>query len=169
MRTSSFRRLTNAEAERGYEILVETVAWLREKQIQLWETPLPRAIYFARQNRGENFGVFEGEELVCVVSLLPEVPTYWRDLVPEADVFWLSTLATSPAHKGERWGEKCVELALDWAREEGKTVYLDCAPGFLADFYAKLGFEKLETRDLELSHVAPHSQFEAVLMKHPLK
>lgn len=43
-----FRPLTSAEEPAGYQVICDTVVWLREKEIKLWEKPLPREVYAAR-------------------------------------------------------------------------------------------------------------------------
>ncbi|HEX9995795.1 MAG TPA: GNAT family N-acetyltransferase [Abditibacterium sp.] len=145
MNDLEFRLLNARVAERAYLIFCETVAWLREKNIQLWEKPIPRAVYFARQNRSENFGLFADAELAVIVSLT-DVPDYWADCVAEADARWLCTLATANRFRGRGLGRHTVKMAL--AEQEQSALYLDCKPGFLEQFYEDLGFEALEKREL---------------------
>ena len=163
-----FRRLNTSEAERGYELLCETVAWLRAKGIRLWEAPLPREVYFARQHRGENYGLFRCAELAAIVSL-SSIPAYWADCAAEANAPWLCTLATSNAFRGKSCGRRMVEMACEFLGAQGhKAVFLDCKPGFLERFYRDLGFESLQTRHLELAHASPCAAVEAVLMRKVL-
>lgn len=51
--TLVFRPLTDAEEEDGYQIICDTVEWLRSKDIDLWRKPLPREMYAARHQRVE--------------------------------------------------------------------------------------------------------------------
>jgi len=65
-----FRPLTDAEEEDGYQIICDTVEWLRSKDIDLWRKPLPREVYAARQQRAENYGLFADGQLAAIVSLV---------------------------------------------------------------------------------------------------
>jgi RimJ/RimL family protein N-acetyltransferase len=180
----TFRRLTTAEEAAGYQVICDTVDWLRAKGIKLWEKPLPRDAYAARQQRGENFGVFEGGELAVVVSLVNGVPEYWRQEVegrapsrppgqtnrPRQSValqkaaapIWLCTLATATKFRGRDLGRQAVREALHLLR--GRAVYLDCKPGWLVEFYESLGFVVLQQKTLTLDH-GPRGPFDAVLMR----
>lgn len=163
----SFRRLTPSEAELGHALLVETIAWLAGKNIQLWDKALPREIYFARQERGENFGLFFGGDLTAVLSLI-DVPPYWRDAV-EPGARWLSTLATAKHFHGGGWGRQAVEAACDWlAAEETPGVYLDTKPGFLENFYLDLGFEIVMQREFRRGADGPAGVLTALLMRKRL-
>lgn len=177
----AFRRLTTAEEAAGYQIICDAVDWLRTKGIKLWEKPLPRKVYAARQARGENFGLFVGGELAVIVSLVNGVPTYWdgccRPLLRSGDgasadsqgrpapanqPIWLCTLATAIKSRGRDLGREAMREALQLLR--GRAVYLDCKPGWLAEFYESLGFVAVRQETLTLEH-GPCGPFEAVLMR----
>ena len=165
MKDFEFRLLNVSEAKQAYVVLCETVEWLREKNIRLWENPLPPEVYFARQNRDENFGLLADGELAAIVSLT-DVPSYWADCVSKADARWLCTLATANRFRGRGLGRRAVEMAGDWLAAQGQSaLYLDCKPGFLERFYAGLGFEALEKRELVLNYASPCGAIEAVLMR----
>jgi|GEM_PF-106423 len=165
-----FRQLTADEEAAGYQIICDTVDWLRTKGIKLWEKPLPREVYAARHQRGENYGLFEGGELAAVVSLVNGVPEYWREGAqaqtpsrrPADAPIWLCTLATATKFRGRNLGWQTVREALH--QLHGRDVYLDCKPGWLVDFYRSLGFESLQQKTMTLSH-GPCGPIEAVLMK----
>jgi GNAT superfamily N-acetyltransferase len=163
-----FRRLNLPEAELGHAILVETIAWLAGKNIQLWTEPLPREIYFARQERGENFGLFVGEDLAAVLALI-DVPPYWKnDVQPGAR--WLSTLATARNFHGGGWGRRAVECACEWlANEDIPAVYLDTKPGFLEEFYLDLGFQIMMQREFRRGADGPAGVLVALLMYRSLR
>jgi RimJ/RimL family protein N-acetyltransferase len=179
----TFRPLTAAEEAAGYQIICDTVEWLRTKGIKLWEKPLPRKVYAARQQRGENFGLFVGGELAVIVSLVNGVPAYWRQEVegrapsrppgqtnrPRQSValqktaapIWLCTLATATKFRGRDLGRQAVLEALHLLRE--RNVYLDCKPGWLTEFYESLGFVVMQQKTLTLDH-GPCGPIDAVLM-----
>lgn len=180
-----FRQLDPSEEAAGYQIIGETVDWLRGKGIKLWEKPLPREVYAKRQKRGENFGLFVDGELAAIVSLVNGVPEYWaeaccsgasvkrRSFAPEhpaADTaaatpaiqpVWLCTLATATKFRGRNLGRQAVEAAVRHCR--GREIYLDCKPGWLVEFYESLGFVVLEQKTMTLDH-GPCGPIDAVLM-----
>lgn len=176
----AFRRLTAAEKAAGYEIICDTVDWLRAKGIKLWEKPLPREVYAARQQRGENFGLFVGGELAVVVSLVNGVPEYWADDIDswerhscrdrsgqecpshKSPPIWLCTLATATKFRGRDLGREAVREALRFL--QGRQVYLDCTLGWLTEFYESLGFVAVQQKTLTLAH-GPCGPIDAVLMR----
>jgi RimJ/RimL family protein N-acetyltransferase/ribosomal protein S18 acetylase RimI-like enzyme len=180
----AFRRLTTAEEAAGYQVICETVDWLRGKGIDQWRKPLPREVYAARQERGENFGLFVAGELAVIVSLVNGVTEYWRETVegrapsrPSADTarprrsvalqttetpLWLCTLATATKFRGHDLGRQVVTEAVRHCR--GREIYLDCKPGWLVEFYESLGFVVLEQKTMTLDH-GPCGPIDAVLMR----
>jgi len=161
-RSLAFRQLTPAEEAAGYQVICDTVDWLGEKGIKLWEKPLPREVYAAREERGENFGLFVDGELGVIVSLVKGVPEYWAAEVKGTRPLWLCTVATATKFRGRELGREAVRLALQRAR--GLAVYLDCKPGWLTDFYASLGFVAVQQKTLTLGH-GPCGPFEVTLMR----
>jgi len=161
--TAEFRQLTPAEEAAGYQIICETVDWLRGKGIDQWRKPLPREAYAARQGRGENFGLFVDGELAVILSLLNGVPEkYWRNEVAARDSLWLSTLATANKFRGRALGRQAVIQAA--TRQPGRNVYLDCKPGWLVQFYESLGFVALCQKRIDYAHQTP-SDFEVTLLR----
>ena len=157
-----FRQLTPAEEAAGYQIICETVDWLRTKGIDQWRRPLPREVYAARQERGENFGLFVDGELAVILSLLNGVPEkYWRNEVTARDSLWLSTLATANRFRGRGLGRQAVIQASH--REPGRNVYLDCKPGWVVQFYESLGFVALYQKRIDYAHQTP-SDYEVTLL-----
>jgi GNAT superfamily N-acetyltransferase len=160
--TLVFRPLTDAEEEDGYQIICDTVEWLRSKDIALWRKPLPREVYAARQQRGENYGLFAEGQLAAIVSLVAGVPEYWAAEVADRAATWLCTLATATKFRRHGLGRQAVQEAL--RPMHGRRVYLDCRPGFLDEFYRALGFKPLHRKSLTLEH-GQCGCFEAMLMQ----
>jgi len=154
-----FRQLIPAEEMAGYQVICDTVDWLRTKGIQLWEKPLPREVYAARHRRGENYGLFVDGELAVIVSLVNGVPEYWAAEAKGERLVWLSTLATATKFQRRGLGREAVREALHFLR--GRAVYLDCKPGMLEEFYRQLQFEPVAQKSV----AAPTGPVEAVLMR----
>jgi RimJ/RimL family protein N-acetyltransferase len=157
-----FRLLTDAEEEDGYQIICDTVEWLRSKDIDLWRQPLPREVYAARQQRGENYGLFADGQLAAIVSLAKGVPDYWREQATASDPVWLCTLATATTFRGRGLGREAVTEAVRLVR--GREVYLDCKPGWLVAYYESLGFIALQQKTMRLEH-GPCGPIDTVLMR----
>ena len=168
--TTVFRQLSAEEEPAGYQVICDTVAWLKRKDIKLWQQPLARSVYAARQQRGENYGLFMRGTLAVIVSLVRGVPEYWAAEAGTRDAVWLCTLATAENFHG--CGAGVEGLGLDRhvgalvVLDEAPQVWLDCAPGFLDQLYLALGFARV-CRDVK---AIPHAGgvFEAVLMRKTL-
>jgi ribosomal protein S18 acetylase RimI-like enzyme len=162
----AFRPLTAAEEAAGYQVICDTVDWLREKGIKLWETPLPREAYAARQQRGENYGLFVGGELAGVVSLVRGAAQQWAEELPDRRIMWMSTLTTANAFRGRGLGRQIVEQAIAHLAVRGETMlYLDCTPGFLVELYSEAGFEKVARKTVTINRGSACYHAEAVLMR----
>ena len=107
--------------------------------------------YRERQERGENHGLFAGDELAGVVSLSTEVPGRWPDLQPGEGFRWLSTMAVSRRPGARGTGAQLLAGAEAWVASLGvAAMYLDCVEGngYLASFYSGAGYELLRTREM---------------------
>lgn len=151
-----FRQLTASEEEAAYQVICDTVDWLKEKKIQLWDKPLPREIYARRHEKGENYGLFVDQALAVVVSLVAGIPGYWAGTPTQPNAVWICTLAAARDFRGQSLGRTAVEMATDYVSQD--DVYLDCKPGYLEGFYSSLGFQKVTHSSF------PEYGFEAVLM-----
>jgi GNAT superfamily N-acetyltransferase len=137
-----FRRLHANEEDAGYQVILDTVAWLRTREIDQWHTPLSREVYANRHERGENFGLFLDGILSGIVSLRIDAPDDWAGDISSPNARYLSTLTT--IFHGRGLGQMTVEYALRWLADQGHTMlYLDCAPGFLEQYYTSLGFTRV--------------------------
>jgi GNAT superfamily N-acetyltransferase len=165
----AFRPLTAAEEAAGYQVICDTVDWLRSKGIKLWEKPLPRETYAARQQRGENYGLFVGGELAGIVSLVRGAAQQWAEELPDRRIMWMSTLTTANAFRGRGLGRQIVEQAISHLAGRGeKMLYLDCKPGFLAEFYSGTGFEEVARKTATINRGAACYLAEVVLMRRVL-
>lgn len=167
MITQCFRQLNNDEQGAGYQLICDTVVWLKNMGINMWEKPLPCDVYSARQGRKENFGLFVDGQLASIVSLVRGAPACWRSELEEvgSNVMWICTLTTGNSFRGQHIGQLTVEKALAFLAQRNETgAYLDCVPGFLVSFYEALGFEALATR-LFPAPSLPSGTVEVVLMQ----
>src|SRR5690606_30747367 len=141
--------LRDEHFEAAHALVVEVTDWLNAKGIRQWPRPVPAEAYRGRHERGENFGLFDGDELLAVVTLNATVPDRWPELAPTEPFLWLGTLATAVRHKHRDLGPAMMAHAEAWAHEQGiARIYLDCVEGngFLPGFYRALGYEHLDQR-----------------------
>ncbi len=147
---SSFRGLRADEVDRAYELYLDVCAWLKQKGVRQWLLPKPRSKFDERQERGENYGLFLGQDLAAIVTLGLEVHEKWPDRLGSEKRWWLHTLAVAPEFRGRRLGEATVAAAVELVRSRGaKDLILDCdAGGVLPAYYRKLGFVTLAQKDI---------------------
>jgi GNAT superfamily N-acetyltransferase len=144
------RALRNDEVDAAYEIQLEACAWLKRKGVRQWLSPKPRAVYYERQEKGENFGLCLGDSLAATMALSFEVHPYWREELGTEPRWWLHTLVVAPGFRGKRVGEEAVSAAVALARSRGAgDLVLDCGTdGVLPAYYGRLGFETVAQKDI---------------------
>jgi ribosomal protein S18 acetylase RimI-like enzyme len=146
----TLRALRNDEVDAAYEIQLQACAWLKQKGVRQWLSPKPRAVYDARQEKGENYGLYLGGSLAAAMALSFEVHPYWREALGAEPRWWLHTLAVAPGFRGKRVGEEAVEYAVALVRSRAAgDLFLDCGTdGVLPAYYGRLGFETLAQKDI---------------------
>jgi len=142
-------------------ILTAASAWLLARGIRQWTKPYPRDLYQKTQDRGENFGLFDGGRLVAIVTLTDAPPEWNAELADHQPAIWISKLAVAPDCHGRGFGRQAMEHALRELRQQGATrAWLDCRNGPLVRFYESLGFEQVTAKVIEF----PDVTLEVVLM-----
>ncbi len=140
------RSLHGHAVDAAYRVYWEAFEWLKRNGVRQWLVPTPRGVSARAQKRGDNFGLFVGNELAVVFSLRHEANPHWREELGTARRWWLSTLATAERFRGRKLGERAVEEAWVLAQVKGAgALFLDCvdARGFLPAFYRRLGYSDL--------------------------
>lgn len=146
----SLRALRDDEIERAYGIYLAACAWLKGKGVRQWMTPKPSPAFDERQIRGENYGLFLGNDLVAIATLSLEVHVYWTEELGSERRWWLHTLAVAPGFHGRSLGEEAVAAAATLLHSRGAgELWLDCgADGVLPGYYGELGFAVLGKKDI---------------------
>jgi SAM-dependent methyltransferase/ribosomal protein S18 acetylase RimI-like enzyme len=144
------RALRDDEVDAAYEIQLQACAWLRQKGVRQWLSPKPRAVYDARQQKGENHGLYIAGSLAATLALSFESHQYWREEMGEEPRWWLHTLVVAPGFRGRRVGEEAVSAAVALIRSRGAgDLFLDCSTdGVLPAYYGRLGFETLAQKNI---------------------
>ena len=66
----TFRRLNAEEFDAAYAIIREVTEWMLERGILQWERAFPVERYRERHEDGRNYGLFVGDELAVIGSLM---------------------------------------------------------------------------------------------------
>ena len=167
MPTYLFRRLQDEELDTAYGIIVEVTDWLLNQGVRQWLQPIRYEAYAARQQNGENYGLFVDDELAAVVSLMDARPEYWSEELPTTPYKWMATLASARKFKGQKLGELTLSEAEQFlATESIPALYLDCiyGTGTLPQFYDSLGYRQVARKDIDF----PHGTLDSVLMRKRL-
>jgi ribosomal protein S18 acetylase RimI-like enzyme len=146
----SFRALRSDEVDAAYDLYLRVCAWLKKKGVKQWLLPKLKEKFEERQERGENYGLFLGNELGAIVTLGFEVHPQWPEELGPDKCWWLHTLAVAPEFRGLRLGEATVAEAVSLLRSRAAgQLFLDCAAeGVLPAYYRKLGFTTVARKNI---------------------
>lgn len=159
-----FRRLDQSEIDAAVAILNAAAEWLLARGIRQWTTTYPRELYQRAQDRGENFGLFDGGRVVAIVTVT-SAPPEWQAELNGQDVRWITKLAVAPDCHGRGLGRRLAEKLLEHLRQEGaRRAWLDCRNGPLVAFYESLGFERITNKVVDFAT----GPLDVVLMKNDL-
>ncbi|MFT3870765.1 MAG: GNAT family N-acetyltransferase [Nibricoccus sp.] len=165
--TYKFRALRAEEVDASYDVYQRVRDWLRANEIRIWLSPLPKEKFVARQTRGELFGAFCDEKLATIFALVHEMPDYWAPEIGLKPQWWLTTLATAPEFRGKQIGRRAIVWTMNHLQAVGvEELYLDCACGFLPNFYASCGFRAVAVKAVSFPS---GNTYELTLMKRPVR
>ncbi len=158
----TIRLLEQAEVNSAFELLQATGQWLASmgKRQRIANTPLSSLQTW--QSLGQLYGVFVDSEPAGIFALTVEQFQDWLDFQHLGEATWLRALATHPQYRGMDIGSTAIRYSLKILGTDS-PLYLDCVAGFLPQYYARHGFEKLATQDREYTN---DGRYRIVLMKH---
>ena len=143
---SVFRQLGDGDVDAAVAILDAAAVWLLARGIRQWTTTYPRELYQRAQERGENFGLFDGGRVVAIATVT-HAPPEWQMELNGQDVRWITKLAVAPDCHGRGLGRRLAQEMLEHLRREGAPrAWLDCKNGPLVAFYESLGFERVTNK-----------------------
>jgi ribosomal protein S18 acetylase RimI-like enzyme len=146
-----FRRLQDSEVDTAVAILDAAAEWLMARGIRQWTTTYPRELYQRAQERGENFGLVDGDRVVAIVTVTAPPPEWDAELRGQ-DVRWITKLAVAPDCHGRGLGRRLTQETLEHLRREGAPrAWLDCRNGPLVAFYESLGFARITNKVVEFA------------------
>jgi ribosomal protein S18 acetylase RimI-like enzyme len=159
-----FRQLQDGEVDAAVAILDAAAEWLLARGIRQWTSTYPRELYQRAQDRGENFGLFDGDRVVAIVTVTAPPPE-WDTELRGQDVRWITKLAVAPDCHGHGFGRQLAQEVLQYLRRQGAPrAWLDCRNGPLVEFYESLGFERVTNKVVEFDT----GPLDVVLMKSNL-
>ena len=139
-----FRRLAEGEVSLMRALILSRVAWMDEVGIHQWndtdyDTVYPPAYYRQCFEKGELYGLFDGEGVMLAAAALKENDARWpSDNTP---AYYVHHLASRLGAKGA--GARCLAAIEEHARRNGKAyVRLDSAVDneMLREYYTARGY-----------------------------
>ncbi|MGH9241407.1 MAG: GNAT family N-acetyltransferase [Vicinamibacterales bacterium] len=160
-----FRRLQQSEVDAAVAILDAAAEWLLARGIRQWTTTYPRELYQRAQEHGENFGLFDRDRVIAIVTVTT-APPEWEAELRGQHARWITKLAVAADCHGRGLGRRLAEEMLDHLRREGApSAWLDCRNGPLVAFYESLGFVRITNKVVEFDT----GPLDVVLMKRALE
>jgi ribosomal protein S18 acetylase RimI-like enzyme len=160
-----FRQLQDDEVDAAVAILDAAAEWLMARGIRQWTTTYPRELYQRAQERGENFGLVDGDRVVAVVTVTT-APPEWEAELRGQHARWITKLAVAADCHGRGLGRRLAEELLEQLRHEGASrAWLDCRNGPLVAFYESLGFDRVTNKVVKYDT----GPLDVVLMKRELE
>ena len=160
----AFRQLRDSDVDAAVAILDAAAEWLLARGIRQWTTTYPRELYQRAQERGENFGLFDDDRVVAIVTVT-SAPPEWEAELRGHEVRWITKLAVAADCHGYGFGRQLAQEVLEHLRREGAPrAWLDCRNGPLVAFYESLGFERMTNKVVEFAT----GPLDVVLMKSNL-
>lgn len=162
------RLLFDEEVEEVSEVHKRVVDLLLSKNIKQWMNPIPFKVFWDRQTRNENFGLFDehGNFLAYACISQKEHPIEWEESLSEhwGAMYWLSSVFVNPDHKQTGLGEQLLEACFNFLKSRNvRTIFLDCVinEGFLVNYYKRFGFSLLDEKYVRYRS----GEFKMALMK----
>ena len=167
MNSIIFRKINANEFESAYDIICDTVEWLKTKNIRQWTDPVPRNVYERRQLNEENYALFINRGITVVLSIVYDFADHWlEEIKTDKKVHWLCTIATAGNHRGNNFGRRAISEAIKFLKSKNADqLYLDCVweQGFLPDYYQSFGFELIHRKVINWPKCGPQ---EMALMRY---
>ncbi|MGD1046430.1 MAG: GNAT family N-acetyltransferase [Bacteroidota bacterium] len=167
----SFQHLKNKDVNKAYSIICWRVQYLLSKNIEQYLEPYPpKEIFIERQKKGYNFGLYDGNELAVIVSVIPNyIPNGWVEYTPRVDFVWITTLFSSEKHKGNNLGYVMMEEVENYLLSRKiYSLLLDCYVNdgeYLISYYKNIGYKEIVRKEI----CYPVHTFTAALMAKTLK
>lgn len=114
---------------------------LHRKNIMQWEYPWNSEIIKSDIAKKYVYVCVKDKNIIGTFSIIKTFSQEW--LPPETEHLYLYRIAVSPEFQGQNIGEKILDYAFDYAKEEKLPLYLNCWAGNdkLKKFYLKAGLK----------------------------
>lgn len=139
-------RLPESRVSEAYDVLQQVAEAIRARGRRQRISQTSLETYRQWQADDACFILTEHQHIIGLVTLCREVLSAWQDVVGTAPVPMIRALAVHPDHSGRGVGSFTLNHILTRI-DRREWVYLDCVSGFLPDYYAAHGFERMERRE----------------------
>ena len=158
----SIRPIATSALDDAFGLLQTVARWLDGKGRRQRIAATTRETYLRWQSDGCNWGVFHGEQLAAIFTLVREPLHDWPDVEVSGAVPWLRALAVDPARRGQGIGGHGIRASLALV-DAGEHLWLDCVSDFLPGYYAEHGFEYVARQ----TRTYPDGAYDITLMRQP--
>ena len=135
-------RLANLEdCQQVVSVLNEVTIHLSRKGIEQWNYPWDSSIIQTQIKSNCSYVLLK--DGVVIGTFCISCIDHINDVTVPLHSKYLSQIAISPAYQGQNYGKQITDFACALAKNNNKTLYLDCWAGNdkLRDFYERNGFE----------------------------
>ncbi|HVO73266.1 MAG TPA: GNAT family N-acetyltransferase [Ignavibacteriaceae bacterium] len=167
----SFRQLNHADIDKAYSIICSRVQYLLSRNIKQYAEPYPPKELFAeRRKKGHNFGLYDGNELTAIVSIIPNhIPDCWIEYKPKINFAWVTSLFSSEKHNGKNLGYVTMkEVEKYLLSQKIYFLLLDCYVDdgdYLVSYYNNINYKEIVRKEI----CYPTHTFTAALMAKTLE
>lgn len=134
-------RAKHQHLEGMLHVLNQATRNLLERGIQQWDYPWTKEIIEEEILNNEAYVILDEETVVGVFFIKTIVGNDYPTIMKDNHLY-LYRVAVRPDYQGEGVGEEICGAAFSIAKEQNKTIYLDCWEGNikLKKFYTNTGF-----------------------------
>jgi len=167
----SFRHLKDEDVDQAYSIICSRVQYLLSRDIKQYTEPYPpMELFVERQKKEYNFGLYYGNELTAIVSIIPNyIPDCWIEYKPKINFAWVTSLFSSEKHKGKNLGYFTMKEVENYLLSQ--KIYfllLDCYVDdgdYLVSYYSNINYKEIVRKEI----CYPTHTFTAALMAKTLE
>lgn len=142
-----FTTLADRDVATAYSVIVDRFEFLRDRGIDQYPYPYPpRDAYKRDQSARRNYALYEGAQILGIVTLQTDETTAdWSELSLPDLYLWVTALYTPVARRGHGLGYAVLDAVLCHARKRSvPALLLDCyTHGGLVEYYRRYGFRRL--------------------------
>ncbi len=167
----SFQLLQNKDVDNAFSIICSRVQFLLKRNIKQYSEPYPpKTLFIERQKKGNNYGLYNGNELTAIVSIIPNhIPDCWIEYKPKNNFVWVTSLFSSEKHKGKNLGYVTMkEVEKYLLSQRIYLLILDCYVDdgdYLVSYYNNINYKEIIRKEI----CYPSHTFTSALMSKTIE